>query len=166
MAVKIHLKSFLAFKKAHAGYKITVDKSFADVYLPYGSHIDKYGRTLDLVWLARLLIVGDSAHNMPPRAFDVDVKVLDPYLQQLLQSSLRIKKIPRQGQLPELKIYLDLNHVADEAARMVRQWLIDGTYYKVHAPNAPRTIANKGSDVPLVDTGAMVNAITSRVIRR
>lgn len=166
MAIKINLTTLNAFKKAHAGYKITVDKSFADVYLPHGSHIDRYGRTLDLVWLARLLIAGDPSHNMPPRAFDVDVDVLRPQLEALVRSGVVIKKIPRQGQLPEIKISLDLQKIADEATRMVRQWLIDGTYYKAHAPNAPTTIRIKGSDVPLVDTGLMVNSITNRIVKR
>ena len=166
MAIKINLTSLNAFKKAYAGYKIVVDKSFADVYLPYGTHVNRQGETHDLVWLARLLIVGNPAHNMPPRAFDVDVDVLRPQLEALVRSGVRIKKIPRQGYLPEIRISLDLYRIADEATRMVRQWLIDGTYYKAHAPNAPTTIRIKGSDVPLVDTGAMVNAITSKVVKQ
>lgn len=166
MAIKINLTTLNAFKKAHAGYKITVDKSFADVYLPDGLHVNRQGETHSMAWLARLLIAGNPAHNMPPRAFDVDVDVLRPQLEALVRSGLIIKKIPRQGQLPEIKISLDLQRIADEATRMVRQWLIDGTYYRAHAPNAPTTIRIKGSDVPLVDTGLMVNSITNRVVRR
>jgi hypothetical protein len=38
------------------------------------------------------------------------------------------------------------------------QRFVRSDYYKNTAPNAPATIARKGSDTPLIDTGFMVNS--------
>ena len=45
---------------------------------------------------------------------------------------------------------------------MVKQ-TISGPYFKENVPNAPSTINHKGSDQPLIDTGAMRNATTYEV---
>ena len=44
-----------------------------------------------------------------------------------------------------------------------KNYITDGTHL---APNAPETIARKGSDLPLVDTASMLNSITYAVRRK
>ncbi len=40
------------------------------------------------------------------------------------------------------------------------QEFVRGDYYRSNVPNAPETIKQKGSDHPLIDTAAMLNATT------
>lgn len=44
-----------------------------------------------------------------------------------------------------------------------KKYITDGTHL---APNSPYTIAKKGSSIPLIDTGAMLNSITYEVRRK
>lgn len=44
-----------------------------------------------------------------------------------------------------------------------KKYITDGTHL---APNAPSTIARKGSSTPLIDTGALLNSITYEVRRK
>ena len=44
-----------------------------------------------------------------------------------------------------------------------KKYITDGTHL---APNAPATIARKGSSTPLIDTGALLNSITYEVRKK
>ena len=63
------------------------------------------------------------------------------------------------------EIYADFSsdELAMKVTALVKQWLFDGSYYQATAPNKPKTIRNKGSDVPLVHTGQLVNSITAKI---
>lgn len=49
-----------------------------------------------------------------------------------------------------------LNQVGNSAVGYTKQFIVDLR----DPPNAPSTIAKKGSDNPLIDTGAMMNSVT------
>jgi hypothetical protein len=53
----------------------------------------------------------------------------------------------------------ELNKIALVSESIVKKTIRDGSY----EPNAPSTIKRKGSSRPLIDTGAMLNAVTSVV---
>ena len=54
----------------------------------------------------------------------------------------------------------ELNKMGMAGRDACKKWISDGTNL---APNAPSTIARKGSSVPLVDTGSLLNSFTYEI---
>jgi len=57
------------------------------------------------------------------------------------------------------KITAALHKIGVLAVGFVQDFVRSG-YYQQHMPNAPSTILRKGSDVPLIDTGFLINSMT------
>jgi hypothetical protein len=87
-----------------------------------------------------------------------------PYLLQGLRAHMsEIRKA--------MKLYLEEKaknpnivpiRVAVTAVGAVQEF-VRSDYYKGMIPNAPSTIERKGSDTPLIDTGALVNSVTYQI---
>jgi len=54
-----------------------------------------------------------------------------------------------------------LDAIGGYAATHIQQFMVD----LKHPPNAPITIARKGSSNPLIDTGQLMNSVTWQVVR-
>jgi hypothetical protein len=86
-----------------------------------------------------------------------------PYLLQGLRNGMTLirKQIKRyfsfivQGRYSEANI----DQIGTTAVGAVQEF-VRGDYYKSHAPNAPSTIARKGSDTPLIDEAFLINSVT------
>lgn len=70
-----------------------------------------------------------------------------------------LEKALQTGQVEQFAAKVGM--VAEEVIQEAFETRGDGQW----APNAPRTIAEKGSDSPLIDTGQLRRAITSKVIK-
>ena len=111
------------------------------------------GEHSDLLYLHE---AGVPSRNIPPRP------VLGPALAQNKVKKAMKNHMRRAMYLAVLKG--DIRSAENELkqAGMVgesacKKWITDGTHL---APNAPSTIAKKGSSKPLIDTGALLNSIT------
>ena len=105
---------------------------------------------------------GIPSHNIPPRP------VLDPaIMQDEVQSKIEslMKDAAKQALLNGDREAAEKDfHKAGMVGRdACKKWITDGNNL---APNAPSTIAKKGSSKPLVDTGSMLNSITYAVRKK
>lgn len=111
--------------------------------------------------LAYLHTNGSPAHNIPPRPF------LEPALSQS-EVLDNIQKLLREAAMESL--------VLGNADKCEELWEKAGLYAAsevkkfmsggVPPPNAPSTVAKKGSSTPLIDTGQLMNSITYEVRRK
>lgn len=105
---------------------------------------------------------GVPSHNIPPRP------VLKPAIHDG-QTNLKIKKLLKEAAIDAMvrgnKVKCEQNfHKAGMVGRdACKKWITDGGHL---APNAPSTIAKKGSSKPLIDTGSMVNSISYAVRKK
>ncbi len=105
---------------------------------------------------------GVPSKNIPPRP------VLKPALNQP-DVKMKIEKLMRDAALEALVKGSPENaeknfHKAGMIGRdACKKWISDGGHL---APNAPATIARKGSSKPLIDTGSMLGSITYAVRRK
>lgn len=103
---------------------------------------------------------GSLSRNIPPRSFlrmPVEVKQ-----QEIVQgmASYRTKNALEKGEIK--RVYRDLGLYAEG---FVKQAFASGGYGN-WAPNKPSTVAQKGSDKPLIDTAQLRRSITSDVIKK
>lgn len=97
---------------------------------------------------------GSPINNIPPRPF------LEPSIEHNLQAILagqkQILNLALKGQTAALPAgFAALGLLGQNLAK---RWFTDSR--NGWAPNTPATIARKGSDKPLIDTGALRQAIT------
>ena len=116
------------------------------------------GEHSDLLYLHE---AGVPSRNIPPRP------VLEPALGQK-EVKKSMGRCMRQAVFNAIKGDLEGAENEYNKAGMVgrdacKKYITDGTHL---APNAPSTIAKKGSSVPLIDTGALLNSITYEVRRK
>ncbi len=166
MAVTIELNCARAFAKLSDSYKRKLTNKKVVVYIPNGTHIDVYGRSMPISMLVYILVHGTSDGYIPPRPFTTDAGLrLKQELLQLLKQNVKIqlRDASNPNSLGQVFIDFSSEEVAKQAVIMIKQWLFDGSYYQATCPNASKTISNKGSDVPLVHTGQLVNSITAKV---
>lgn len=107
---------------------------------------------------AYMLEHGDPLWQIPPRPF------LEPAFKanadKLRVQQLKIIKAALEGS-PE-KMSIEVQKLGLLGQSIVKAWFVDPR--NGWAPNAPSTIAAKGSDKPLIDTGELRNSI-SYVVR-
>lgn len=167
MAVKIRLDCRKAYEKLKdTGYRFHIPAKSVKIYVPDGPHIDVYGRTIAMRTLVALLIRGNPAHNMPPRPFITDAgRVLSDQLRTVMINCSYIKKQNNKNPNYVADVYIDFDADAlcTQATALIKDW-ISGGYYCAVAPNAPKTVRNKGFNLPLVDTGQLVNSISAKVV--
>lgn len=162
--MNIKLDCAKAFTKVKGHFKLRIASKKVVVLIPNGTHIDRNGRSMSLSELADILVHGTA--TIPARPFTQDApKQLRKDVLAVLKdnTSVRIKNAKDINSLGEIFVDFADGRVTEQVTVLVKQWLMDGTYYQATAPNAPKTIQNKGSNVPLVDTGALVNSITAEV---
>ena len=111
------------------------------------------GEHSDLLYLHE---AGVPSRHIPPRP------VLQPALKQKevkskMSSHMRSAMFQAclKGDVESAEEELEKMGLEGELA--CKKYITDGTHL---APNAPSTIARKGSSVPLIDTGALLNSIT------
>lgn len=97
---------------------------------------------------------GSPLRNIPARAvlepaIKADFKLIDPHLKRAAQATIQGKpQVAEQA----------LNMAGIAASNVAKRWFTDPR--NGWAPNAPSTIAQKGSDRPMIDTGQLRGAIT------
>lgn len=101
---------------------------------------------------------GSVSNNIPARSFirmPLEMKLGD----WIAQNSDKYFKMALRGDVEEFyeKIGLKSEEIIQDA--------FDSRGYGQWAENAPSTIRAKGSDMPLVDTGALRSSISSEVVR-
>jgi hypothetical protein len=97
-----------------------------------------------------------GAGNVPERSF-----LRSTFDAQRGKYEQRVRTYARamvDGKMDEMRALnlLGLEHVAD-----IKRTIADG----IPPPNAPATIARKGSSTPLVDTGQLLNSVTYAVVK-
>ena len=165
MAIKIKLDCRKAYEKLKGtGYRFHVPMRAVKVYIPNGVHIDVYGRAMSLKRLATILTEG-TAH-IPPRPFITDAaRVLNSELRQLMIDCSYIKKQNSRNPnyIADVYIAFDTERLCAESTALIKNWLFGG-YYCAVVPNAPKTIQHKGFNLPLVETGQLVNSISAKAV--
>ncbi len=111
----------------------------------------RYPDGADVATVAATLNFGSASKNIPARPFmTVGGKratgATTPIAEALVPAMNR-GKITREG---------ILEHMGPVAVGAFKEAILDGPW----APNAPRTVAEKGSAKPLVDTGLMSQSLT------
>ena len=105
---------------------------------------------------------GVPSHNIPPRP------VLKPAIADA-PTKMKIEKLMKEA-MKEALVHGNVQkceqnfHKAGMTGRdACKKWITDGSHL---APNAPATVARKGSSLPLVDTGSMLNSIDYEVRKK
>lgn len=165
MAVKIRLDCRAAYEKLKGtGYRFHVPMKSVKVFIPNGTHIDIYGRSMSLKKLATILI--DGTANIPARPFITDAqRVLHDDLQKLMRecSYIRKQNTRNPNYVADVYINFDSEALCTRTASLIKSWLFGG-YYCAVVPNAEKTIQHKGFNLPLVETGQLVNSISAKVV--
>ena len=105
---------------------------------------------------------GVPSKNIPPRP------VLQPALSQP-ETKAKIERMMREAAVEALvkgdheKAEQNFHKAGMVGRDACKKWISDGGHL---APNAPVTIARKGSSKPLIDTGSMLGSITYAVRRK
>jgi hypothetical protein len=162
--MKIFLSCRKAYERLKGRFRIYTAPKRLVIYIPSGVHVGAKGRTIDMDTLVDILCNGNE--HIPKRDFKSDAqKQLRKDLIRLLKNKVKINKQNRNNSNDLGTVILDFEseELTAEVTSLVKQWLFSGVYYKRVAPNAPKTIQNKGSDVPLVETGMLVNSITAKI---
>lgn len=103
---------------------------------------------------------GSLSRNIPPRSF---LRMpLELKQEEIIQgmASYRTQKSLEDGEIK--RVYRDLGLYAEG---FVKQAFATGGFGQ-WAPNKPSTVAQKGSDKPLIDTAQLRRSITSDVIKK
>lgn len=162
--MKIWLNCRKAYERLKGGYKIHVASKRVKIYYPNGTHVNVYGKSLSMSTLVTILCNGNG--HIPARPFLTDaprqlrhefIKILREHTDALLRNAQNV------NDLGEIFVNFDADSVSLKITNLIKQWLFDGSYYRAKVPNAPKTIRNKGSDVPLVETGTLVNSLTAKI---
>ncbi len=116
--------------------------------------------------LATLLFEGTG--SIPPRpALEDYLNEHRAWLKNTIRKYVTIIKRPSSSKTYIADVYVDLDteQLANEVRTDVYKWIASGSYYKSVAPNAQSTIRHKGSDVPLVDTGTLLDSLYADTVK-
>ena len=114
---------------------------------------------------AELLYIHENGvpdHNIPPRPV-LKPAIADPPTKE------KIEKLMKQAAVEALvhgnrqKCEQNFHKAGMVGRDACKKWITDGSHL---APNSPVTIARKGSSLPLVDTGSMLNSIDYEVRKK
>lgn len=167
MAIHVKLNCSKAWHKLKGGFILRVTSKKVVIFFPETSHTNRSGKSIALRELVQILVNGSSDGHIPPRPFTREAGIqLRHEIYRILRDYTNVKLKDAKDVNSLGKIYADFTdeEITTQVTALVKRWLFDGSYYQATVPNAPRTIANKGSDVPLVDSGDMVNSLTAKVI--
>ena len=102
---------------------------------------------------------GVPSHNIPPRPV-LKPALAQPEVQKAIKSELRKAMIASFVTGNKKIAEMEMEKAGMLGRDACKKYIADGNKL---APNAPATIAKKGSSKPLIDTGAMMNSITYAV---
>lgn len=162
--MKIFLNCRKAYEKLKGVFKIYVSSKRLQVVVPSYTHVNRYGRTISSDDLVAILCGGTD--TIPARNFIRDAnKRLRRDVYALLKEHAKITVLntDNPNDLGVINVDFDTEEVALKVTTLVKDWILYSGYYQTVAPNSPKTITNKGSDIPLVDTGMLLNSITARI---
>ena len=117
------------------------------------------GEHSDLLYLHEK---GVPSRNIPPRP------VLGPAMEQK-DVKKKIRSQMTQAMVDAIlkgdfsAVQNDFEKAGEIGRDACKKYITDGTHL---APNAPSTIARKGSDIPLIETGKLLKSITYEVRRK
>lgn len=151
-----------AVGRLEGNYKWHISEDLAKVAIANRGHHS--GMTTEE--LATLLFQGDG--NIPPRpAFEDYLNTRREWLKKELRKFIRITKKPSTTKtyIADIYVTLDTDQLANEVRTDVYKWIASGSYYKSAVPNAYSTIQHKGSDVPLVETGALLDSLYADTVK-
>ena len=106
-----------------------------------GEHFEEDGTDVALVALGNEY----GTDNAPARPFMT--QTVENHAKEINQS---VKNAFKKDKAEEV-----LKRIGERVAQLMCQEIMDGDF----APNAPSTIARKGSDKPLIDTQTMINSV-------
>lgn len=102
---------------------------------------------------------GSPLQNIPPRPF-IQPAIKQPATKRLIGAEFKAAgSAALQGNEREAREHLERAGMI--GANAAKRYVLEGDHL---TPNAPSTIAAKGSDRPLVDTNQMVRSVTSVVV--
>ena len=102
---------------------------------------------------------GVPSRNIPPRPV-LKPAMADPKVKRTVNGHMRKAMVQAmiKGDLKNAEN--ELKQAGEAGVAACKKYITDGTNL---APNAPSTIARKGSSIPLIDTGALLNSITYEI---
>lgn len=161
MNIKLNCKK--AWERLKGGYKLRVASKHVKIYIPNGVHVNSNGKKIGIAELVSILCNGTG--KIPPRNFLVDVPKhlrndIYKYLRQ--QTDIVLRNTTNPNDLGEIYVSFNTEDVSLKVTSMVKKCITDG-FYASSVPNAPRTVQNKGFNLPLVETGSLVNSITAKI---
>lgn len=109
------------------------------------------------------LIYGDAETPARP-FFDDFVRDQNHEITSILMEAVRIKG--KSGLQRKDRFYIDYEGASVKVLALLRNWLMSGEYYRTVAPNSDYTVALKGHDTPLVDTGQLIAALDVKTVYR
>ena len=161
--MKVVLNCRKAWERLKGGYKIRVASKHVKIYIPNGTHTNANGKSMSLGELVYILCNGTG--KIPPRNFLVDVPRHlrhEVFLMLKEHTDIILRNTTNVNDLGEVYANFDSEELSLKVTAMVKQCIVDG-FYASSVPNAPRTVKNKGFNLPLVHTGALVNSITAKI---
>lgn len=162
-----YAKAALSLWKPFAGLQ-----SGIKVHIANTVHVGENGESISMIELVSFLMSGGVSQQgrpVPPRPFfsayasENKEWLLDQVVKNITWHKRRTADTGH-AKLWTTYCVLHTHTLAETVRTHFQQWLRSGSYFKRTAPNAPYTIARKGSDVPLVDTGQLVNSIIATPI--
>lgn len=162
--MNIRLNCRKAYERLKGGFKIRAASKRVKIYFPNGTHVNVYGKSLSMATLVTILCNGNE--HIPPRPFLTDAprQLRHEFIRILKDhTDVMLRNARNANDLGEIYMHFDADDVAMKVTALIKQWLFDGSYYRARVPNAPKTIRNKGSDVPLVETGTLVNSLSAKI---
>lgn len=163
--MELYLKIGKAYEKLKGKYRFHFSKDKALIAFKDGAH----GK-LTIRELATILFNGNG--HIPARSafadyIDDTIKNRQAWLYAVFSRHISFRKVTSTSPsyLADVYIDLDADGLGNEILLDVQRWIASGQYYKSHVPNAPSTIRKKGHDIPLVDKGALLNALYSQTKR-
>ena len=131
------------------------------LFVEHGTHTSPSGFQMDNVALAHILTYG--AFGIPARPFFSDfIREEADLIREILKANIHVA--PKNSRQRKDRVTIDYERASSTILVAFKTWIIEGSYYKAVAPNSEITIAVKGHDTPLVDQGALLNAINAKVV--
>lgn len=159
----IKLSCAKAWERLKGGFKLHAASKRVKIYIPNGVHTNVSGKKMSLGTLVYILCNGTE--KIPPRNFLVDVpRYLRHSVFKMLKerTNVILRNTTNINDLGEIYANFNSEDISMEVTGMVRKCITDG-FYSSSVPNAPRTVRNKGFNLPLVHTGELVNSITAKI---
>jgi hypothetical protein len=146
-------KASKAFDKTGKLAKALYDVASKEVYIGIPQEkASRKGEEINNAELAYIHTHGSPVNNIPPRPF------LIPSILANLDSIKKIQKEVIQAAVEGKAVITPMKKLGLFASAEAKKWFLDSR--NNWKPNTPETIRRKGSDSPLIDSGALRASIT------